>query len=180
MHRGQSLHQRPRRSLKRIVQHVLDGGALLHLVPWPKGSQTYKVVCDLYCTYVQKKNRRAIVVFDRYNEMSAKAMTQQRRTSGKAASTVTFTVTLKKDNFLSNPKNKQRFLSMLGKAFQNVGCITHHANGDADLLITKTAVKSTRTVTDCFAYNSIRLHRGHFAYMTEVVSPTRFELISLL
>ena len=99
------------------VQHVLDGGGLLHRVPWPRGSATYKVVCDLYCTYVQKKYGRAIVVFDGYNEMSAKAMTQQRRASGKAASTVTFTesmsVTLKKDNFLSNPKNKQRFLSML-------------------------------------------------------------------
>ncbi|XP_068675446.1 uncharacterized protein [Montipora foliosa] len=133
------------------VQHVLDGGALLHRVPWPRGSPTYKEVCDLYCTYVQKKYGRAIVVFDGYNEMSAKAMTQQRRASGKAASTVTFTesmsVTLKKDNFLSNPKNKQRFLSMLSKALQNVGCITHHANGDADLLIVKTAVESARTST---------------------------------
>ena len=64
------------------VQHVLDGGALLHRVPWPRGSPTYRVVCDLYCTYVQRKYGRAIVVFDEYNEMSAKAMTQQRRVSG--------------------------------------------------------------------------------------------------
>ena len=34
---------------------------------------------------------------------------------------------------------------MLSKALQNVGCITHHANGDADLLIVKTAVESART-----------------------------------
>ena len=90
-------------------------------------------------------------MFDGYDKMSAKAMTQQRRASGKDASTVTFpesmSVTLKKDNFLSNPKNKQRFLSMLSKALQNVGCITHHANGDADLLIVKTAVESARTST---------------------------------
>ena len=133
------------------VQHVLDEDALLHRVPGPRGSPTYKEVCNLYCTYVQKKYERAIVVFDGYNEMSAKAMTQQRRASGKAASTVTFTesmsVTLKKDNFLSNPMNKQRFLSMLSKALQNVGCIAHHANGDADLLIVKTAVESPRTST---------------------------------
>ena len=91
------------------------------------------------------------MVFEGYNEMSAKAMMQQRRASGKASSTITFTermsVTLKKDNFLSNPKNKQHFLSMLSKALQNVGCITHHANGDADLLIVKTAVESARTST---------------------------------
>ena len=36
---------------------------------------------------------------------------------------------------------------MLSKALQNVGCITHHANGDADLLIVKTAVESARTRT---------------------------------
>ena len=108
-------------------------------------------MCELYCTYVERKYGKAIVVFDGYNEMSAKAMTQQRRASGKATSTVTFTenmsVTLKKDNFLSNPKNKQRFLSMLSEALQNVGCITHHANGDADLLVVKTAVESARTST---------------------------------
>ena len=91
------------------------------------------------------------MVFDGYNEMSAKAMTQQRCASGNSPSTVTFTesmsVTLKKDNFLSNPKNKQRFLSMLSKALQNVGGITHHADCDADLIIVKTAVESARTST---------------------------------
>ena len=46
------------------VQYVLDGGALLHRVPWPRGSPTYKEVCDLYCTYVCRKYGRAIVVFD--------------------------------------------------------------------------------------------------------------------
>ena len=92
-------------------------------------------------------------LFDKLMEkkVSAKSMTQQRRASGKAASTVTLTesmpVTLKKDNFLSNHKNKQRFLSMPSKALQNVGCITHYANGDADLLIVKTAVESPRTST---------------------------------
>ena len=91
------------------------------------------------------------MVFDRYNEMSAKAMTQQRRAPGKAPSTVTFTesmsVTLKKDNFLSNPKIKQRFLSMPSKALQKVECIRQHANGDADHLIVKTALESAWTST---------------------------------
>ena len=34
-------------------------------------------------------------------------------------------------------------------------------------------------VTGRFAYKSIRLHRGRFAYTTEVVSPTRSESIRL-
>ena len=33
--------------------------------------------------------------------------------------------------------------------------------------------------TSRFAYKSIRLHRGRFAYTTEVVSPTRSESIRL-
>ena len=56
-------------------------------------------------------------------------------------------VTLKKDNFLSNLKNKQLFLSMLSKALQNEGCIAYPANGDADLLLVKTAVESARMST---------------------------------
>jgi len=69
------------------------------------------------------------VVFDGYDEMSTKAMTQQRHASGKVAATVTFkesmSITLKKENFLSNLKNKQRFLMMLSQALQNAGCVTH-------------------------------------------------------
>ena len=40
---------------------------------------------------------------------------------------------------------------MLSKALQNVGCITHHTNGDADLLIVKAAVESARTSTTVLA-----------------------------
>ena len=44
-------------------------------------------------------------------------------------------VTLKKDSFLSNPKDKQRLVSMLSKALQNEESITHYTNGDVDLLM---------------------------------------------
>ena len=58
------------------VQYVLDRGALIHRVSWPRGSPNHKVVRDLYRTYVPRKYGRALVVFDGYNEMSAKVMTQ--------------------------------------------------------------------------------------------------------
>ena len=90
-------------------------------------------------------------MFDGYNKISTKFATQQRRLSGKVAPTVRFTenmpVTLKKENFLSNPKNKQQFLLMLSQALQKTGCITHHADGDADLLTVRTAVESAQTKT---------------------------------
>ena len=75
-------------------------------------------------------------------------MTHQRRAAGKAGATVTFTenmkVTLKKDNFLANPKNKQRFINMLSRFLKEDNCPTYHAKGDADVLIVKTAVESAR------------------------------------
>ena len=95
-----------------------------------------------------KKYGNAIVVFDGYDDMSTKNMTHQRRAAGKAGATVTFTenmkVTLKKDNFLANPKNKQRFINMLSRFLQEDNCPTYHAEGDADVLIVKTAVESAR------------------------------------
>ena len=80
--------------------------------------------------------------------MSTKNMTHQRRAAGKAGAIVTFTenmkVTLKKDNYLANPKNKQRFINMLSRFPQEDNCPTYHAEGDADVLIVKTAVESAR------------------------------------
>ena len=132
---------------KRDVQHVLDGRALLHRIPWPQGLATYRDICGLYCSYATKKYGNAIVVFDGY-DMSTKNMTHQRRAAGKAGATVTFTenmkVTLQKNNFLANPKNKQRFINMLSRCLQEDNCPTYHAEGDADVLIVKTAVESAR------------------------------------
>ena len=95
-----------------------------------------------------KKYENAIVVFDGYDDMSTKNMTHQRRAAGKAGATVTFTenmkVTLKKDNFLANPKNKQRFINMLSCFLREDNCPTYHAEGDDDVLIVKTAVESAR------------------------------------
>ena len=51
-------------------------------------------------------------------------------------------VTLKKDNFLANSKNKQRFINMLSRFLQEDNCPTYHAAGDADVLIVKITVES--------------------------------------
>ena len=86
-------------------------------------------------------------MFDGY-DMYTKNLTHQRRAAEKAGATVTFTenmkVTLQKNNFLANPKNKQRFISMLSRFLQEDDCPTNHAEGDADVLIVKTAVVSAR------------------------------------
>ena len=44
---------------REVFQHVLDGGALLHRIPWHRGSATYQDICGLCYCYVTKKYRNA-------------------------------------------------------------------------------------------------------------------------
>ena len=53
--------------------------------------------------------------------------------------------TMKKDQFLSNSRNKQWFFKMLSQFLHKIGSETHHAQDDADVLIVKTAVESARS-----------------------------------
>ena len=52
---------------------------------------------------------------------------------------------LKKDLFLNNTVNKQKFINVLHDAFKRTDYTILHAKGDADLLIVKTAVESAKT-----------------------------------
>jgi hypothetical protein len=98
-------------ALPEEVQYVLDGGALLQRIPWMRGS-SFKAICRSYIDYVSKKYDKPIVVFDGYDSSTTKDMTHRRRTKGKAGVTVSFTeemnLTMSKDVFLTNKKNKQR------------------------------------------------------------------------
>lgn len=49
------------------VQYVLDGGALIHRIPWTRGT-TYKGICNLYSEYVVKKYGSPLIVFDGYQK----------------------------------------------------------------------------------------------------------------
>ena len=130
------------------VQYVLDGGALLHRLPWPRGS-TYDNVCQMYVKYVTQKYGSATIVFDGYNdEPTTKDATQLRRTGACPSVTVHFTgemiIQSKKEDFLNNKINKQRFINYLSDKLERVGCSIDHAKHDADFLIVQTAVASTR------------------------------------
>ena len=49
---------------------------------------------------------------------------------------------MKKYQFLANRQNKQRFIFMRSEELTKKNCETHHASGDADLLIVQKAVQS--------------------------------------
>ena len=125
---------------------MLDGEAFLHRITWPHRFPIYQEICALYCGYLSRNFGPAIVVFDGYRIPSTKYTTHQRRKGGKVGIGVTFTgdmkLTMSKDVFLSNVANKQNFVDMLSQYLQLTGCLTEHAEGDADLLIAQTAVQS--------------------------------------
>jgi len=124
--------------------YVIDGGALLHRIPWQVG-ETYNETIAHYTDYVIKKYGRATVVFDGYSDgPSTKDATHQRRNKGKSGRKVTFRgdmkVSIKKEEFLTNAENKERFIHLLGDGLERVQCMVSYASGDADLLIVKTTV----------------------------------------
>ena len=53
---------------------------------------------------------------------------------------------MKKEQFLANKTNKQHFIDMLSTKLRAENCQTHHAAGDADLLIVQKAVESAATI----------------------------------
>lgn len=126
------------------VQFILDGGALLHRIPWNRGL-TYDEICQNYTRYVASHYDKPTVIFDGYVDgPSTKDPTQHRRTGSHVAPTVQFSgsmlLTGKKEDFLSNKENKQRFINLLSQHLERHGCQVNHAKADADLLIVQTAI----------------------------------------
>ena len=74
------------------VQYVLDGGALLHRLPWPQGAiYMYDDVCQMYANRVKQRYGTAVLVFDEYtNEPSTKDAIHSIRTRTCSWVTVTF------------------------------------------------------------------------------------------
>ena len=60
------------------VRYVLDGGALLHRIPWSRGA-SYESILETYSKYVATNYGKAVIVFDGYKEFTTKDMTHKRR-----------------------------------------------------------------------------------------------------
>lgn len=125
------------------VQYVLDGGVLLHRIPWSMG-MTWDELCTIYTQYVANSNGKCVVVFDGYSDATnTNDCTYLRESSGCAGVEVHYTgdmtLQMKSDEFLSNKENKQRFIKILTDKLEQKGCEVHQARGDADILIVKTA-----------------------------------------
>ena len=131
------------------VAYVLDGGALLHRLPWPKG-HTYLSLCHQYTQYIQRHFEEAVVVFDGYDHgPSTKDETHCRRSGKEVGVEVSFEpnmfTTMKKAAFLANQRNKQGFLYLLGSELVKASIKVKHCKGDADYDIAITACTLART-----------------------------------
>ena len=77
------------------LQYILDGGALLHRIPWISGS-TWDEILQSYTQYVSKKYGMAIVVIDGYSsDPSTKDCAPLRRTNGVLGRKVHFSTEMK-------------------------------------------------------------------------------------
>ena len=98
---------------ERAEERQLDGGNPFNASHGLAGQR----ISRPYTEYVKHKYRDVIVVFYGNDCTNTKDMTHQRRSKGNAGTTVTFTaetiVSMKKEPFLTNMQNKQRFIVML-------------------------------------------------------------------
>ena len=131
------------------IRYVIDGGALLHRIPWSRGS-SYESIIETYSKFVTTNYGKAIVVFDGYEEFTTKDMTHKRRLKGKKGVSISFSLDMSlsvtKEAFLSDPKNKQRFIDFLGTKLTNQGCQVFYDKADADLLIVQKTIESATSM----------------------------------
>lgn len=124
--------------------YVVDGGSLLHHVPWKTG-MLFSEICDAYIHYISSKYLNAVIVFDGYQSgPTTKDTAHVRRNHGVTSTKVYFTkstpLATRKEKFLSNPENKQNFIFMLGNELEEKGYGVVYADSDADVLIVKSAI----------------------------------------
>lgn len=125
--------------------YFIDGGFLLHKVVWA-ASQTYEEIYDSYEKYISSHyGRRTHIIFDGYSDrQSTKYQEQQRRAGSMACVDILFEDNMvpkvAQSKFLTNPKNKSRFIVRLSALLIARGHSITQCEGDADTSIVHTAL----------------------------------------
>ncbi|XP_063542992.1 uncharacterized protein LOC134751504 [Cydia strobilella] len=128
--------------------HVLDGEFLLRKVTWKEGA-TVSSISYSYVEYVKTHFKNAIVMFG-----SNKASDTARRSKVKKSPIVEFqkdtVLTVDKDNFLANEKNKDRFIQYLIIDFTRSGIKIKLNSDDLHSNIVQTAIDNASTYDKTF------------------------------
>ena len=135
-------------SLDKECAMILDGGALLHRIPWNKGS-SFKDITGSYLTYLTSNFLSVdtmTVVFDGY-QSSTKDHTHKKRQPIRGME-IQFDgeskLLCKKATFLSNPINKSRFVRMLSESLKRADVRVLECAADADVSIVTTAMQEVQ------------------------------------
>ena len=103
------------------IHHILDGGALIHRVKWPKGV-TYSEIAKTYVSYVHQHYGHSCIIFDGYKQgPSIKDHEHQRRPKKTCADIQLGEFMQAHHNqqiFLSNENNKSQFILLLWKLME--------------------------------------------------------------
>lgn len=132
---------------------VVDGGHLLHKVVWPRSS-SFGAIADRYIQYITAHyGSNVAVVFDGYpvDAVQKNTKSSERLRRAKSHSSREIIVDEKtmaqvpQQKFLSNDKNKTRFIKLLTTKMGNHNIQVLQAEEDADRLIITTAVTAAST-----------------------------------
>ena len=111
-------------------------GALLHRIPWQPGDIYYNILLA-YINDVKKCYGLAVVVCDWDKAGASTKDSMHARRAGcegrKVMFNLSITLQLKKDDFLSNKDNKQRFLGLLGEHIATHGCEIAYSMGSESI-----------------------------------------------
>ena len=128
------------------VEVIFDGGALLNRLKWPRRCKMSKVI-QSYVTNINdlvgKNVTKVTVVFDGYLESSTKDHVHKKRypvASMEMVLSMDSELQCDKGIFLSNPKNKQKFIDVLSEHLRVEGISIEKSQKDADLLIVQCAL----------------------------------------
>ncbi|XP_052758830.1 uncharacterized protein LOC128202453 [Galleria mellonella] len=136
---------------KEASVYFIDGGMLLYRVKWPSKCN-YADVFDSYISYLKNHfGNNITVVFDCYDRESNKASERNRRALKVASKEYQFTkdmpANISQDKFLSNYKNKRRFIKFLMEELEKKSIKCCQGEGEADELIVDTAVSFSTDLT---------------------------------
>lgn len=127
--------------------YVLDGGSLLHRIPWTTG-KTYAAIAESYATFTVDNYGKATIVFDGYNMNTPSIKDCTHRKRGMVAKVMPLVkispqmvFSGSKDKFLSNLANKTQIIHLIGQELESKGCRVIYAESDADVDIAEEGIR---------------------------------------
>ena len=131
-------------SIPRTDCYVLDGGSLLHRLPWKNGD-SYNAIAESYAAFTVRHYGQATVVFDGYGE-GPSLKTTHIRDEEKPAPYCWFHCRnsffrYKGGLVISWQKNKADMIALISTALTKRGCHVIQSPGDADVDIVKATVE---------------------------------------